>query len=563
MATVWEEFGVAVAKARAAKKWTLEAVADVSFGNKDRKGYVSQIEKGRTALNKTTVEKLAKALDLTDAVTDPLYRAHLPEENKLDTDARRLMTMASADKTAPVAADALMIGLAYEYAQGSHIDLQTAYAGLKGALQAAADMRAELDRLHNMDDRLTAVLRRVADLNDQGLRKEAGEALDAAIKAKEAELEALQDAALKQDRLLNRPAEAAQRLIARLRASAPAGGLFAATHNLIVETRKRGEQNVDPFDLSLALELAKANHGRAKGAHLPTSLNDLGNCYGALGERRGSVRQLTLARRVHADALRLMSRQLDPRNWAVSQDNLGNALSILGNRTADQALLKQAIAAHRAALSVFSPEATPIDWARCQNNLGTALQALGEFTADGNLLEQAISAHRAALTVRSPDATPKEWANSQNNLGAALRKLNEKNSETALLEQAIAAHCAALTVRTPDDMPMDWAHSQHNLAIAYMSLHSIKGSQEWLDKAEECFTNALTVRLRDYAKFLWADSHGGLGRVSFERFKLTGDKTHLDLAKARLIEARSVYALDPENVTLADFDRYLAEIDAA
>jgi tetratricopeptide (TPR) repeat protein len=562
MATVWEEFGVAVAKARAARKWTLEAVAEVAFGNKDRKGYVSQIEKGRTALNKTTVEKLAKALDLADAVTDPVYRAHLPEENKLDTDARRLMTMASADKTAPAAADALMIGLAYEYAQGSHIDLQTAYAGLKGALQAAADMRAELDRLHNMDDRLTAVLRRVADLNDQGLREEAGEALDAAIKAKEAELEALQDAALKQDRLLNRPAEAAQRLIARLRASAPAGGLFAATQRLISETRERGKQQGDPFDLHLALELAKANHSRAKGPQLHAALTDLGNCHYALGERQASGGHLTRARTAYAEALRLTSRQRDPQNWAVSQNNLGNALSRLGERTADAALLKQAIAAHRAALTVRTPEATPMEWARSQNNLGNALRALGERTADSALLELAIAAHRSALTVHSPEATPMDWAGSQNNLGVALHTLGERTTDPAVLEQAIAAHRAALIVRTPEAMPMDWAISQNNLGLSLRWLATVTRNTDLMAEAAAAYDACLTRHTRDDAPFLWAKTQWNLADLALAHHALAPDPAHLATAQSHLDLAREVFAEEGNDHQLAECDRLQALIDA-
>lgn len=562
MATVWEEFGIAVAKARAARKWTLEALADVAFGNKERKGYVSQIEKGRTRLNTATIQKLAKALELPEAVTDPLYRSHLPDENKLDTDAKRLMSMASADAAAPTAAEPLMIALAYEFAQGSHIDLSTAYTGLRKALEAAAEMRAELARLHNMDARLAAVLQRVEDLNNQGLRDAAGEELDAAIKAKEAELEALQDTALKQDRLRNRPADAAARLIKRLKDSAPAGGLFSAIHRLSIETSERGAQQSDPFDLALALELAKANSERAKGPQISVALAALGNCHLALGERQAGGGHLTRARTAFAEVLRLTSRQRDPLNWAGSKNNLGNALAILGDRTADPALLEQAVVAHRAALTVRTPETTPEDWAASQNNLGNTLQCLGERTADPTFLEQAVAAHRAALTVRTREMSPMDWATSQNNLGAALQYLSERTADPALLEQAVAAHRAALTVYTPETTPMDWAGAQHNLAIAFLALHKTSGKVDWLEKAEVAFANALTVRLRDKAEYNWADSYGGTGKVYLARFVLTGDRTHLDHARGILMEARAVYALDPTNATLKDFDQLLAQIDA-
>ena len=100
MATVWEEFGIAVAKARTAKKWTLAAVAEVAFGNVERKGYVSQIEKGRTKLHFSTVQKLATALGLPESITDPVYRADLPAEDVVaeeDRTAERLMRVSEAD----------------------------------------------------------------------------------------------------------------------------------------------------------------------------------------------------------------------------------------------------------------------------------------------------------------------------------------------------------------------------------------------------------------------------------------------------------------------------------
>ena len=267
MASIWEEFGVAVKMARAKQNLTGKELAYRAFGRDDRKSYVAQIERGGTRLSARTVAKLAKALDLPESVTAPLYRGHLPDEDKLDTDARRLMQMAAADKTAPGTADALMIALAYEFAQGSHLELQTAYTALRGALQAAQDLKDQIARLHNTDDRLTAVLRRVADLNDRNLRDEAGEALEAAIKGTEAELVSLHDAALLQDRLRNNPAAAATRLIARLKASAPPGGLFLATQRLLIETRESGKLQGDPFDLAVAVELARANNDRARGPH--------------------------------------------------------------------------------------------------------------------------------------------------------------------------------------------------------------------------------------------------------------------------------------------------------
>lgn len=99
--------------------------------------------------------------------------------------------------------------------------------------------------------------------------------------------------------------------------------------------------------------------------------------------------------------------------------------------------------------------------------------------------------------------------------------------------------------------------------MACLSLHAARKTVDWLDKAEAGFGNALKIWTRDQTEYHWADSYGGLGKVSLARFRLTGDRAHLSVARKHLTEAREVYAADPDNVALNDFDRMLAEIDAA
>ena len=435
MATVWEEFGIAVKTARTApnRKWTGEMLAYEAFGNEDRKTYISTIENGRTKLNALTVQKLAAVLSLSEIVTAPVLRAHLPEQNQMNTDANHLRAMAAADTAAPPTSEALMIALAYEFAQGSHIDLQTAYTGLRGALQAATDMKAQLARIGNVDAQLAAILQRVDELNDKGLTDEAAERLEAAIRSKEAELETLQDSALKQDRLRNRPDAAAQRLIARLYAAAPPGGVFNATRDLLREWLEEGERLGDPFGLHVARALALANR-HDKGPRQAPSLADLALCQLALGERDADPKYLRAAAKNFAIVLDLCAKQKDRQNWAIAQNSLGTALRELGTREGDTARLHQAIAAYQAALTIRTANAAPMDWAATQNNLGTALAELG--TREG---------------------------------------------DTARLHQAVAAFQAALTIHTPKAAPMDWAGTQNNLAIAYLALHDLDQGADWLD----------------------------------------------------------------------------------
>jgi tetratricopeptide (TPR) repeat protein len=481
--------------------------------------FLSDIEKGKRSISPPTVGKLIHALDLPESwltrfLTDAPDEAD--EETPKDREAEGLIRRAEADPEAPETPEPLLILLAEEWSGQKFTEPSLAYNALKSALQAAADMRAQGALPSNISAQFQAVMRRVAALNDAGQMDEADAALRDARERNEAESEALFEAELKQDRLRNRPAEAAKRLIARLRASAPASGLFWAVSRLIHETHERGEQQGDPFDLHLALELAEVNRSRANGQQLHAALTDLGICHFALGERQASGGHLTRARNAYADALRLTSRQRDPQNWAVSQENLGNALLRLGERTADPALLKQAIAAHRAAQTVFTPEATPMDWATSQNNLGNALQTLGERTADPAILEQAVAAHRAALTVHTPEATSMDWATSQNNLGYSLRWLATVTRNAALMDEAAAAYAAAQTKRTRDDAPFYWAQTQWNLADLALARHA-----------------------------------------------LAPDPAHLATAQAHLDLAREVFAQEGNDHQLAECDRLQSLIDAA
>ena len=559
------EFGYQVKNARIREKLTLESLALTALDNGSRKGYLSQVEQGKRPLSAMTIGRLAVALKLPESVTAPLLRSNLPAVDVLDPTDRaveRLIALTSQDKTVPGTADALMIALAYEFAQGSHIELATAYTALRGALQAAQEMKDQLARLHNMDAQLAAVLQKVLDLNNLGLRDAAGDALDAAIKAKEAEIGALQAAALQQDRLRNDAESYAKRLIARLRASAPPGGVFHATEDLVNEWRERGERIGDPFDLAVALELARLNHARAQGGPVVQALASLGTCHSSLGERQSVSNHLTRAIHCYTDALKLTPRKQQPKNWATTQNNLGIALTTLGEREGDSVRLRDAITAYTAALTVRTTKAAAVDWAATQNNLGVALGALGEREGDCVRLRDAITAYTAALTVRTAKATPMDWAATQNNLGNALQALGEREGDSVRLHAAITAYTAALTVWTPKAAPMDWAATQHNLGIAYLSLDELDRAADWVDKADSAFSNALTVHTRETSEYLWAGSFGGQGRVSLARFRLTGDRAELDRARSCLTEARAVFALDPLNITLQDFDRLLAQIDA-
>ena len=250
------------------------------------KFFLSRIENGKRQMSPVTVGKLIRALDLPENWIDRFLDADIApedEETPKDREAERLIRRAEADPSAPETPEALLILLAEEWSGQQFTDPSLAYDALKGALQTAAEMRAQGAMPSNISAQFQAVMRRVVELNDAGQMDEADAALRDARERNEAESEALFEAELKQDRLRNRPAAAAARMAKRLKASAPPGRVFRATQELIHETRKRGETRGDPYDLALALELARLNLDQSKGPTVALAQSDLGNCHLALG----------------------------------------------------------------------------------------------------------------------------------------------------------------------------------------------------------------------------------------------------------------------------------------
>jgi hypothetical protein len=488
--TAWEDFGFAIRKARLDMSWSLFDLAQEALGNPARKGYVSQVERGLRNLSPETIDKFDQALSLPPDIVRAAHLAPPPEKpqpdaDKLDQDVERLLTRAENDTQAPQMGETLMVALAYEFAGGKQLDLQTAYIGLRSALEAAERIRQRGEMPpDNTGGQLNAVLAEVAKLNAEGALDEADALLDAEERrmqdthkseqdrmAQQATM--LLDRRLDQDRLRNDPAAAADRLIGDLMRQAPAGGVFWATHTLLVEWRARGLTQGDPFDLRVALVLANRNLKRANGPQKGSALIDLGNCRMAIGERSADTALLFGAEAAYRAALKTQPKSRNLQNWATCQSGIGIVLSDLARRDGDAKKMRQAIKAHQEDLSVWSREEMPNQWATSQNNLGGALQDLGELEADPKTLRDSADAHRAALTLRSEIKTPKDWAMSQNNLGVSLRWLGALTRDAATLTEAQAAYDACLTIWTRQAEPFRWAMTQWSLgdlALAWFTL---------------------------------------------------------------------------------------------
>ena len=86
--------------------------------------------------------------------------------------------------------------------------------------------------------------------------------------------------------------------------------------------------------------------------------------------------------------------------------NLGNALTgARGTRERD-GKLEEAVSAYREALKEITRERVPLDWATTQKNLGNALQRLGERESGTGKLEEAVAAYREALKEMTRERVP-------------------------------------------------------------------------------------------------------------------------------------------------------------
>jgi hypothetical protein len=100
-----------------------------------------------------------------------------------------------------------------------------------------------------------------------------------------------------------------------------------------------------------------------------------------------------------------------PRGVLRVDDNntltLGNALMRLGEHERGTARLEEAVAAYREALKELTREHTPLDWAMTQKGLGLAFLNIGVQESGTARLQEAVSALGEALKEftrkRAPD----------------------------------------------------------------------------------------------------------------------------------------------------------------
>ena len=218
-------------------------------------------------------------------------------------------------------------------------------------------------------------------------------------------------------------------------------------------------------------------------------------------------------------ALKIVTREADPQDWASAHNALGVAYwqRIRGERADNQ---ETAIAHFEAAQNVFSHVAAPEQWAQLQNNLAAVYWSRIRGDRAQNA-EEAIARFEAALTVFTREKDPDHWAAAQNNLANAYGK-RLRGEEADNREMAIVHLEAALSVFSRDTHPGQWAQAQNNLAIAYFA--RVRGNAaDNQEKAIASLEAALGVFTRDATPQQWAQAQHNLGKTYAGRIQ--GERT--------------------------------------
>jgi tetratricopeptide (TPR) repeat protein len=289
------------------------------------------------------------------------------------------------------------------------------------------------------------------------------------------------------------------------------------------------------------------------------------------GEKEGSVELMQGAVADYEAALKYVSREGRPGEWAVIHRGIATAQTALAEWSGDPAQFEAAIAAYREVLAVLPPEQR-VQRAITLSNLGLAYQSLAyrrigtaeldlslgalleakKIIPDGEtirLLQNSIGLtlgmigfrerdeeklRRAAAILEATIANdldhPFDIAKAQTNLGLVLTELGSLTNEPAVLQRAVDVLRQALEVQKRDTAPQDWASVEFNLGLALTNLGKISRDETKLGEAIAAFDLALEHFERSRAPLLWAMAMRDRADAYFELSQLSGLKEPASIA---------------------------------
>ena len=263
----------------------------------------------------------------------------------------------------------------------------------------------------------------------------------------------------------------------------------------------------------------------------------LADALAVLGKQSGKADYLEQSIAAYHEALKVLTRDRVPLQWAAIQNNLGSALLGIGEWEIGSSHLEEAVDAYREALKERTRDRVPLAWVSTQNNLGAALQTLGERENWKVHFEEALIAYREELKVLNRDQVPLDWAATQINLGSLLIRIGERESGTGHLEEALIVLREALEVVTHDQMPLSWAATQVNLGNALYRIGERKKEKHYYEEAATAYREALKENTRDRVPLEWAGTQRDLANALFRVGQLESGTVRLEEAATAYREA--------------------------
>ncbi|WP_424974319.1 hypothetical protein [Dinoroseobacter sp. S124A] len=455
-----KRLGALIKERREAGGFTQRELAEQSFPDLDdhegKERRIRELESG--TVDRPQPRNYTPICETLSISRDQVRQLKTAIDEQVESNAEHLLRENAALAEQLKLSEALVIALAYEYAEGTPTEFDAAMAGLRNALQVAADARAKGRLPSNVDDALSEIIARVDALNDAGEVEAATAALQDEEMRASAGLARLFDKGLAQAVLTRDVDLAVSYEIKRVSLETPdPAALYDALTNTLEQRFVTGRDKGLAFDLEVAIALADTLYNWATtDEERGMALGNKAVALRILGERLQSPGPLAAAVETFEKLLTVFTRDTDPGRWAITQSNLGNTLGTLGARQDDLDTLTRAITAYESALEVRTRDALPLDWARTQNNLGNALHTLGARQDDPDALTRAITAYEAALEVRTRDALPLDWARTTVNVANAERsraRLLSGDAARRALGAALSHIEDALTVFSPENTP--------------------------------------------------------------------------------------------------------------
>ena len=201
----------------------------------------------------------------------------------------------------------------------------------------------------------------------------------------------------------------------------------------------------------------------------------------------------------------------DTSGAAWSQSALSDALGRQAELKRSPAVFQESVDNMKSALQFFTQDQFPDKWIMGTNGIALTLlrwASLPDADHPDKLCEEAIACVRPALEFMHT-RLPGEWAKAQSLIGDAMKRLDflKKSQGTDMLAEAIAAYTAALTVRTPQWKPLrDRSYTLYQLGGVWWILSTrVNGdeSQEACHKALDAARESLNAGVQNFEPNLW------------------------------------------------------------